>query len=224
MYPFLPIGVISVIAMFAGLLARDTLGVDLANILLFGGVIVGCVNGFIEVVIEEYRNVKDWSDDNGDPKHLPPKDKTNDSYRDISQTDKLVEVVKTGSSANVEISEKILEEFLEKNLTTLEKGLSLVGRQYPTATGPIDLLCKDKNNDFVVIELKKGRTSDKVVGQILRYIAFIEETKLQRDDQKVRGIIVGREIDKSLEMSLKAIKERDITLKTFDANIRIDSL
>ena len=130
----------------------------------------------------------------------------------------------SGFSVDAQISEKILEDFLEKNLTTLEKDLSLVGRQYPTITGPIDLLCKDKNNDFVVVELKKGRTSDKVVGQILRYIAFIEDSMIEHENQKVRGIIVGREIDKSLEMSLKAIRERDLQLKTFDANIIINSV
>lgn len=174
-------------------------------------------------VFIEYRNAKDWFAYYGDPNRLPTRDEAIDYYVDTSQTDKLVGVEGSGFSVDAQISEKILEDFLEKNLTTLEKDLSLVGRQYPTITGPIDLLCKDKNNDFVVVELKKGRTSDKVVGQILRYIAFIEDSMIEHENQKVRGIIVGREIDKSLEMSLKAIRERDLQLKTFDANIIINS-
>ena len=172
-------------------------------------------------VFIEHRNAKDWFAYYGDPNRLPTKDEAIDYYVDTSQTDKLIEVSDTGFTADAQISEKILEDFLEKNLDALEQGLKLVGRQHPTLTGPIDLLCKDENDNFVVVELKKGRASDKVVGQILRYIAFISENMLERDDQKVRGIIVGREIDKNLEMSLKAIPSVDLQLKTFDANIKI---
>ena len=52
MYPFLPIGAISVVSIFSGLFARDALGVDLAKILLFGGVIVGCLNVLIAGIIK----------------------------------------------------------------------------------------------------------------------------------------------------------------------------
>ena len=174
-------------------------------------------------VFIEYRNAKDWFSYYGDPNRLPTKEEAIDYYVDTSQTDKLVDVSGTGITADAQISERILEEFLENNLDTLEIGLSLVGRQYPTITGPIDLLCKDSNDNFVVVELKKGRTSDRVVGQILRYIGFISDSELERDGQKVRGIIVGREIDKKLEMSLKAIPGVDLQLKTFDANITINN-
>lgn len=50
------------------------------------------------------------------------------------------------------------------------------GGQFRVGTWAFDFLAVDKgNNDLVVIELKKGRISDKVVGQILRYIAWINE-------------------------------------------------
>ena len=51
MYPFFIIGTISVIAIFVGLFARDTLGPDFSNILFFGGVIVGCLNVLIGAMI-----------------------------------------------------------------------------------------------------------------------------------------------------------------------------
>ena len=47
MYPFFLIGATSVVAIFVGLLARDSLGTDFSNILLFGGIIVGCLNAVI---------------------------------------------------------------------------------------------------------------------------------------------------------------------------------
>jgi hypothetical protein len=50
------------------------------------------------------------------------------------------------------------------------------GRQYPTPIGNIDLLAIDKKNkEFVVIELKKGRSSDAVIGQILRYMGWVKD-------------------------------------------------
>ena len=176
-----------------------------------------------DTVFIEYRNAKDWFSYYGDPKRLPTENEAIDYYVDTSQTDKLVEVSSGKFTADAQIKEKILEDFLEKNLNSLEEGLTLIGRQHSTVTGPIDLLCKDKNDNFVVIELKKGRASDKVVGQILRYIGFITKNMLEKPDQLVRGIIVGGEIDKKMEMSLAAVPTLDISLKTFDANIVINS-
>lgn len=177
----------------------------------------------IDSVFIEYRNEKDWFSYYGDPNRNPTKDEAIDYYVDTSQTEKLVEVTGKGITTDAQISEKTLEDFLEKNLQALEDGLTLVGRQFATITGPIDLLCKDNDNHFVVVELKKGRSSDRVVGQILRYIGFIQENMLENEKQIVRGIIVGREIDKKLEMSLKAIPGVDLKLKKFDANITISN-
>ena len=53
------------------------------------------------------------------------------------------------------ISEFVLESFLEKNLELIEPGLRLLERQFKINNfGKIDLLCEDKNNNLVVIELK----------------------------------------------------------------------
>ena len=52
----------------------------------------------------------------------------------------------------------------------------MVGQQYPTDTGYIDILAVSKDNkELLVIELKKGRASDVVVGQIQRYMGYILE-------------------------------------------------
>lgn len=92
--------------------------------------------------------------------------------------------------------ESMLEDFIVNNLTALESGLQLFvdddeipGRQYPTEVGAIDLLCVDTNNNLVVIELKKGRESDKVVGQISRYIGWVK-ANIAKDSRGVRGIVV----------------------------------
>ena len=95
--------------------------------------------------------------------------------------------------------EKHLEEFIiaNWNQTFLCKEYDIYkdeensGQQFPTDTGPIDILAisKDKKT-FVVIELKKNRLHDKVVGQIQRYMGFIKG-EIANDDQKVKGLIIG---------------------------------
>lgn len=101
-----------------------------------------------------------------------------------------------------------LEEFMFNNWDKIDFGekLSLYqdeeqsGRQYPAETWSIDFLCKDANGNFVVIELKRGKTSDATVGQILRYIGWVKEN-LAEKDQAVRGIIIAHEIDSALKYS-----------------------
>jgi hypothetical protein len=92
--------------------------------------------------------------------------------------------------------ESMLEDFIASNLSALEPNLRLYkdedgisGRQYATEIGIIDLLCVDASNNFVVIELKRGRESDKVVGQISRYIGWVK-AKLAKNAQQVRGVVV----------------------------------
>lgn len=99
------------------------------------------------------------------------------------------------------IKEKMLENFLEFKLDELEKGLIIVQRQYPTLVGPIDILAKDKDGNYVVIELKKGWSSDRVFGQIARYIGWIKENL----SPEVRGIIVGSPIEDKLLYSKRGL-------------------
>jgi hypothetical protein len=99
--------------------------------------------------------------------------------------------------------EKDLQNFLSKNLTLIESGLTLYmeeginGLEFPVGSRAIDILAVDKDKNFVVIELKVSRGYDRVVGQLLRYIAWIRQNHAERN-QKVRGIIIAREITEDL--------------------------
>ena len=108
--------------------------------------------------------------------------------------------------------EKHLEDFLISNwsITLLgkthdifEEDGELIGQQYQTDTGNIDILAisKDKK-ELLVVELKKGRASDAVVGQILRYMGYIT-TDLAEPDQIVRGCIIALEDDLRIKNALK---------------------
>lgn len=72
-------------------------------------------------------------------------------------------------------SEQRLEDLLEKDLTVLDLGLMLMGRQVPTAYGKfIDLLAINPEGEIYVIELKKHRTPREIVAQLLDYGSWIQ--------------------------------------------------
>ena len=107
--------------------------------------------------------------------------------------------------------EKHLEDFLVhnwkqtelgKNYDVFEEDGQLVGQQYPSDTGPIDILAISKDKKaLLVVELKKGRVSDVVVGQIQRYMGYVKEV-LAEPNQQVRGVIIGLEDDLKIKRAL----------------------
>lgn len=107
--------------------------------------------------------------------------------------------------------EKHLEDFLVENWSQTELGRDFeiynedgepFGKQYPTDTGPLDILAisKDKKR-LLVVELKKGRASDKVVGQTLRYMGFVRD-ELAEEGQTVQGVIIAHEDDTRIRRAL----------------------
>lgn len=106
--------------------------------------------------------------------------------------------------SNQRIYERQIEDTIVKNPKILEDGLKLIGRQYKTTVGLIDILFKDQEGSSVVVELKRGKGSDKVVGQIQRYMAWVSENLVHT--KSVRGIIVVKEINKKLNYAIKGSK------------------
>jgi restriction system protein len=106
--------------------------------------------------------------------------------------------------------EEHLEDFLVKNWPHTEFGKDYdiyeedgeKGQQYQTDTGPLDILAvsRDKKH-LLVVELKKGRASDSVVGQTLRYMSYVQE-ELAEEGQTVLGAIVAHEDDARIRRAL----------------------
>jgi restriction system protein len=126
-------------------------------------------------------------------------------------TPKLISTDDTVEDPTAFAMEKHLEDFLVENWEQTEFGKlydiyeedgELVGKQYPSDTGEIDILAisKDKK-ELLVVELKKGRASDMVVGQIQRYMGYVVD-ELAEKNQKVKGVIIALEDDIKIRRAL----------------------
>lgn len=118
--------------------------------------------------------------------------------------------------------EQDLKNFLAKNLNVIEEGLVLyedegiTGIEFDAGGRFIDILALDKNNNYVVIELKVSKGYDRVIGQLLRYIGWIK-SNLADKDQDVRGIIIARKITEDLKIACSEITK----IKLFEYNLSI---
>jgi endonuclease len=115
--------------------------------------------------------------------------------------------------------EKDLQIYLSNRLTEIEEGLTLVSREYKTDAGFIDILCKDKNGDYVIIETKAGKAKDAALGQILGYIGALKESGVT---ENIRGILVASDFDSRLFYAAKALA--NITLTKYNLSFRFDKV
>jgi endonuclease len=86
--------------------------------------------------------------------------------------------------------EKHLQELLAEHPATLADGLTLVRREFPTAIGPVDLMCKDSAGSSVAIEVKRRGEIDGVE-QLTRYLELLNRDPLLAP---VRGILAAQAI------------------------------
>jgi len=126
------------------------------------------------------------------------------------------------------VLEKYLEDFIISNFDSIFRGkYSLysdsegnIGQQYPTEVGNIDILARElESNSYIVIELKKGRESDKVVGQILRYMGWVKEN-LCREGENVKGLIICKDKDEKLDYALTFVQD-SVKVKYYKVNFQL---
>lgn len=155
-----------------------------------------------------------------------------DDYHTITENRKAatIETIMTEDtivSASQFALEAHLEEFIDKNWKYINFGVDLSkyeveeqsGRQFPAGAWSIDFLCVDKaNGDFVIIELKRGKSSDSAVGQVLRYMGWVGEN-LAKPGQKVRGIIISQEVDDALKYAVKELA--NVSVLTYKVDFKL---
>lgn len=91
----------------------------------------------------------------------------------------------------------------------------LKGFEFPTGIGRIDILARHKNNrEWLVIEVKRGRAADDVVGQLLRYIGWVRK-HLAGHEENVRGLIISADHDEKLQYALYGINQPPISFMRY---------
>jgi RecB family endonuclease NucS len=81
--------------------------------------------------------------------------------------------------------ERHLQEELAARPSALEAGLRLVRREWPTDIGPVDLMCRDEDGNWVAVEIKRVATID-AVEQLSRYLEHI--------DGECRGMLAAEKV------------------------------
>jgi len=124
-----------------------------------------------------------------------------------------------------------LRDFIVKNIDSIKingKRIKLFedetgrkGVEYPIDVGRIDILAINEDNEYVIFELKVHKGSDKVMGQLLRYIGWIK--KNLSGEKPIYGVIVAKYISKKLEYAASVLSnvhlfeyEIDFDLKKVD--------
>ena len=87
-------------------------------------------------------------------------------------------------------AEAHLQELLAENPSAISAGLKLLRREYPTAIGPVDLLCRDSQGQTVAVEIKRNGEIDGVE-QLTRYLHYLNSDPTL---SPVRGMFVARAI------------------------------
>ena len=83
-----------------------------------------------------------------------------------------------------------LQELLAEHIDTLGPGYRLVRREFPTAIGPVDILCRDAADLTVAVEIKRRGEIDGVE-QLTRYLELLDRDPLLAP---VRGVLAAQAI------------------------------
>jgi hypothetical protein len=110
------------------------------------------------------------------------------------------------ANGDVVVLEAGLEEAIKPSLARL--GLKPLSQQqsFGPEVGLADLIYEDRNGDIVIVESKRGRSSERAVGQIQKYMAAVRTTAPQ--GKNVHGWIVTGDYDRGLELAAQEAKIR----------------
>ena len=122
-------------------------------------------------------------------------------------------------------AESDLRDFLAMNLELIEPGLTLFeqegrnGLEYPIEGGRIDILGVDTAGKYVVVELKLSKGRKKTVGQLVYYMAWVDENL---GNEPCRGVIVARDIPDDLILATKRVE--GVSLFEYQLQVSLSSV
>jgi endonuclease len=111
--------------------------------------------------------------------------------------------------------EKDLRNFLVNNMWVIRPSLCVYrdgdinGVEFPVGERYVDILAMENQSDLVVIELKVSKGYDRAVGQLLRYMGWIQQN-LAEPGQKVKGMIIARTISEDLRLATSQVNDVEL--------------
>lgn len=102
-----------------------------------------------------------------------------------------------------------LQALLAEHPESIAAGLTLVRREFPTAIGPVDLMCRNESGAYVAVEVKRRGEIDGVE-QLTRYLELLRRDPLLGD---VRGVFAAQQIKPQARV---LAQDRGITCVTVD--------
>ena len=105
-----------------------------------------------------------------------------------------------------------LQELLAEHIDLLGEGYTLIRREYMTAIGPVDILCRDAQGHSVAVEIKRRGEIDGVE-QLTRYLELLNRDSLLAP---VAGVFAAQQI-KPQARTLAA--DRGIRCLTLDYDV-----
>lgn len=111
----------------------------------------------------------------------------------------------------------VSEAFIAGHLDRLPGHPKLIGLEYATKGGIIDILAEDETGAYVVVEVKSGTVNPWGCLQLLRYCgAMIENVESLNLDKPVKGVLIGRELDKIAKLIFMALPSDKFKFTSLD--------
>ena len=137
--------------------------------------------------------IEEHTDEDGRLERLLVRKRGQDELLEVSVAEVLSDVeheLDTLASLEKEGIERELQELLADTPQWCGEGFRLVRREWPTDIGPVDLMCRDGEDEWIAVEIKRIATID-AVEQLTRYLAFIREDPAKRN---CRGILAAQKL------------------------------
>ena len=109
------------------------------------------------------------------------------------------------------------EDYIIQNLDRLPGKPKLIGRQYHTRGGILDILEQYDDGSLLVIEVKPSVVNIWACCQLLRYCgAIIEQLEILSSGKMVKGILIGKTMDKYADLAFKALPKDQFQFISID--------